>query len=162
MKIALSTDHAGFVPLQKLQAFLEAKGHECVNFGPTQYNLADDYPDFIKPAAQAVASGDCQFGIIFGGSGQGEAIAANRLQGIRCGVYYGPAIPIGIVDAEGGLAHDEYEVLRLNRQHNDANMLSLASRFLSQDAIEQAVTIWLATPFSGVERHVRRINELDQ
>lgn len=161
MKIALSTDHAGFVPLQKLQAFLEAQGHECINFGPTQYNPTDDYPYYIKPAAQAVASGECQFGIIFGGSGQGEAIAANRLKGIRCGIYYGPATPVRAVDAEGGAARDEYEILRLNRQHNNANMLSLASRFLNQEAIEQAVTIWLDTPFSGAERHIRRINELD-
>ncbi len=161
MKIALSTDHAGFEPLQRLQVFLETQGHECVNYGPTQYVPEDDYPDFIKPAAEAVADGTCQFGIIFGGSGEGEAIAANRVKGVRCGVYYGPAIPIGVIDADGHKASDEYEILRLSRQHNDANMLSLAGRFLTSEAAEQAVTVWLDTPFSDLERHTRRIAKLD-
>lgn len=161
MKIALSTDHAGFESLGKLQVFLESQGHECINFGPTQYAPDDDYPDFIAPAAKAVAAGECQFGIIFGGSGQGEAMAANRINGVRCGVYYGPAKAVGVVDADGHTATDEYEILRLNRQHNDANMLSLAGRFLTPEDVEHAVTIWLETPFSGLERHSRRINELD-
>lgn len=161
MNIALSTDHAGFEQLQSLQLFLETQGYECVNFGPATLNPNDDYPDLIRPAAQAVASGECQFGIIFGGSGQGEAITANRLKGIRCGVYYGPAKAATAVDAEGGAAEDEFEILRLNREHNDANMLSLAGRFLTQDEVEQAVILWLQTPFSGVERHARRIIELD-
>ncbi|MGI9028231.1 MAG: RpiB/LacA/LacB family sugar-phosphate isomerase [Candidatus Saccharimonadales bacterium] len=161
MKIALSTDHAGFESLQKLQAFLEARGHECRNFGPERYVPEDDYPDYIKPAAQSVASGECQFGIIFGGSGEGEAMAANRVKGVRCGVYYGPAVAIGVIDADGHTATDEYEILRLNRQHNDANMLSLAGRFLTPEALEQAVLVWLDTPFSGLERHIRRINKLN-
>jgi ribose 5-phosphate isomerase B len=162
MKIALSTDHAGFVPLQKLQAYLESGGHECLNFGPLQYDPADDYPDFIKPAADAVANGDCEFGIIFGSSGQGEAIVANRVPGVRCGVYYGPATPNGVIDAEGNTALDEFEILRLSRQHNDANMLSLAGRFLDEEEIEQAVTIWLKTPFSNIDRHIRRIKKIDE
>jgi ribose 5-phosphate isomerase B len=161
MKIALSTDHAGFESLQQLQSYLEAQGYECVNYGPTKYNPDDDYPDFIKPAAAAVASGDCQFGIIYGGSGEGEAIVANRTPGIRCGVYYGQARPLGAIDADGHTAQDGFEILRLNRQHNDANMLSLAGRFLDQTAVDQAVTIWLETPFSGLERHSRRINKID-
>lgn len=161
MKIALSTDHAGYEPLQKLQTFLEAKGHECINFGPQQLNPEDDYPDFIKPAAEAVASGQCQFGIILGGSGQGEAMVANRYKGIRCALYYGPATPLGVIDAEGNLATDQYEIVRLGRQHNNANMLSLAGRFLDQESIAHAVAIWLETPFSGLERHQRRINKLD-
>ncbi len=161
MKIALSTDHAGFEQLQKLQAELEAAGHTCVNFGPTSYDPNDDYPDFITPAAQAVANGEFEAGIIFGGSGEGEAIAANRVKGVRCGVYYGPAQAIGVVDASGNQPQDEFEILRLNRQHNNANMLSLAGRFLNSDDVNQAVSIWLSTPFSGDERHVRRINKLD-
>jgi ribose 5-phosphate isomerase B len=162
MKIALSTDHAGFEELQKLQKFLEAQGHQCVNYGPTQYAEGDDYPDFIKPAAEAVVSGECQAGIIFGGSGQGEAMAANRLKGVRCAVYYAPARPTGVTDAEGNLAEDEYEILRLSREHNNSNMLSLASRFLSAEAVETAVTLWLETPFSELERHIRRNQKLDQ
>lgn len=162
MKIALSTDHAGYESLQRLKTYLESLGHECADFGPSVYDPQDDYPNFIAPAAQAVARGEYDAGIIFGGSGQGEAIAANRVKGIRCGVYYGPATPIAALDVSGSTAQDEYEILRLNRQHNNANMLSLAGRFLTQESIEQAVRIWLETPFSGEERHQRRIQELDQ
>ena len=161
MKIALSTDHSSFSALQKLEFFLEKAGYECINYGPEIYNPEDDYPDFIKNAARAVSEGDCQFGIILGGSGQGEAIVANRFPGVRCGVYYGPAKPLAEINAEGETAADEYEILRLNRQHNDANMLSLAGRFLDQQSIEHAVMLWLQTPFSGNERHVRRIAKLD-
>lgn len=161
MKIALSTDHAGFASLQTLKEYLESIGHECVNYGPAEFDPTDDYPDYIRPAAVAVADGQCDVGIIFGGSGEGEAIAANRVPGVRCGVYYGPATPIGAIDAEGSEAHDEYEILRLNRQHNNANMLSLAGRFLTQQEVHSAVQVWLDTPFSGEERHVRRIAKLD-
>ncbi len=88
-------------------------------------------------------------------------MVANRTPGIRCGVYYGPATPVGVIDADGNTAQDKFEILRLNRQHNDANMISLAGRFLDQSAIEQAATLWLSTPFSGIERHQRRINKID-
>lgn len=154
MKIALSTDHAGFEATRHLQEFLTKKGYECAYFGPEVANPEDDYPDFIKGAARAVAEGECAAGIIFGGSGQGEAIVANRFRGVRCGVYYGSARRL---DGTG----DKYEILRLNKQHNDANMLSLAARFLDQHEIEQAVTVWLETPFSEDGRHVRRINKID-
>lgn len=162
MKIALSTDHAGYEQLQQLQGYLVSLGHECINFGPNEYSPGDDYPDFIKPAARSVANGDCEVGIIFGGSGEGEAICANRFPGIRCGVFYGTAAPLGVIDATGAVAQDKFEILRLNRQHNHANMLSLAGRFLSQETIQQAVRIWLETPFSQEERHVRRIHKLDE
>lgn len=156
MKIALSTDHAGYELLKELQWYLEATGHECVNYGPKEYSPEDDYPDFIRPAAEAVASGSCDFGIIFGGSGQGEAIVANKVSGIRCGVFYGKASPQG---TEGD---DGYEILRLNRQHNNANILSLAGRFLNFNEVKEAVDIWLNTPFSNEERHVRRIAKIDE
>ena len=161
MKIALSSDHAGFSALQRLQRFLERGGYECLNYGPELYDPLDDYPDFIREAAKVVASGECKYGIIFGGSGQGEAIVANRTPGVRCGVYYGPANPLKTLDAEGSEASDEYEILRLNRTHNDANMLSLAGRFLDQAAIEKAVAVWLETPFSNEDRHLRRIGKID-
>jgi ribose 5-phosphate isomerase B len=161
MKIALATDHAGFEQLKTLQAYLEAQGHQCVNYGPTAFDAEDDYPDFIFPAAQAVASGECEKGIIMGGSGQGEAIAANRVRGVRAAVYYGSATPQGAIDASGGAAADEFEILRLSRQHNNANVLSLAARFLTQPQIEHATTIWLETPFTDQERHTRRIKKLD-
>lgn len=161
MRIALSTDHAGFTALQKLEFFLERGGYECMNFGPELYDPIDDYPDFIKAAAQSVASGQCQFGIIFGGSGEGEAMVANKIPGIRCSVYYGPARPLQTIDASGTKAADEYEILRLSRSHNDANMLSLAGRFLDPSAVEKAVAIWLETPFSNEDRHLRRISKIE-
>lgn len=162
MKLALTTDHAGFEQLKQLQAFLEAAGHECVNYGPKSFDPDDDYPDLIFPAVQAVAGGQCEKAIIMGGSGQGEAMTANRVKGVRAAVYYGPATAQAAIDAGGGKATDEFEILRLSRQHNDANVLSLAARFLTQPQIEQAVTIWLETPFSNEERHARRIKKLDE
>lgn len=161
MKIALSTDHAGFEQLKKLEEFLVALGHQCVNYGPEEFDSEDDYPDFIFPAAKAVASGECEIGIIMGGSGQGEAMAANRLKGVRCMVYYGPAKAASAIDAGGSEATDEYEILRLSKQHNNANMISFAARFVSQPEIEKAVNIWLNEAFSSVERHSRRIGKLD-
>jgi ribose 5-phosphate isomerase B len=162
MKIVLSTDHAGIEQLRQLETFLLERGYECVNVGPKELNPDDDYPDFMFPAAKAVAAGEYDCGIIMGGSGQGEAMAANRVQGVRCAVYYGPAQATAAVDADGAAATDEYEILRLSRQHNNANMLSLAARFLTSEQIEKAVTTWLGTEFGGIERHARRIAKLDQ
>ena len=161
MKIALSTDHAGLDALKALEIFLVAQGHECVNFGPEAFDAEDDYPDFIRPAAEAVAGGQCEMGIIMGGSGQGEAMVANRVKGVRAAVYYGPAMTTGAIDASGTHAQDQYEILRLSRQHNNANMLSVAARFVALPDIQNAVSLWLATPFEGVERHQRRINKID-
>lgn len=162
MKIALSTDHAGFDQLKSLEEFLVSKGHECVNYGPKEFDAEDDYPDFIFPAAEAVANGECEAGIIMGGSGQGEAMAANRVKGVRCMVYYGPAKAVGAVDADGNESTDEYEILRLSKQHNNANMISFAARFVSQSEIEKAAMLWLNEPFSEAERHARRIGKLDR
>jgi ribose 5-phosphate isomerase B len=162
MNIALSTDHAGFDRLKKLAEYLRSLGHTCHDYGPSAFNVEDDYPDFIFPAAQSVARSECDLGIIMGSSGQGEAMVANRVKGVRCALYYGPSPVVASVDAEGHSAQDAFEILRLSRQHNNANMLSLAARFLSQSEIEQAVTIWLETPFSNIERHARRVQKIDQ
>lgn len=161
MKIALTTDHAGFESLKWLQNQLSQLGHECVNYGPSSFEIADDYPAFMLAAAHAVAAQECEVGVILGGSGQGEAITANRLKGVRCALYYGPAQAVTAVDAEGHQAEDGNEILRLARQHNNANMLSLAARFLSQEQMLTAVGIWLETSFSGLERHARRIQQID-
>ncbi len=157
MKIALAGDHAGFTQLTELADYLESLGYEVKNFGPSSLKPDDDYPDFILPAAKAVASGECQCGIILGSSGQGEAMAANKIQGIRCAVFYGPAVPHRVVDASGRTSHDPYEIVRLSRQHNDANMLSLAARFVSVADMKHVIKLWLDTPFSNEERHQRRI-----
>jgi ribose 5-phosphate isomerase B len=162
MKIALATDHTGFEQLKDLEIFLEAMGHTCENFGPTTLNINDDYPDFIFKAAEAVANGSCERGVILGGSGEGEAIAANRLKGIRCAVFYGPAVVGRIIDANGRVSSSPYEIVRLSREHNNSNMISLAARFVSLMDMKQVIKIWLDTPFTEQPRHVRRIDKLDR
>ncbi len=156
MKIALATDHAGFENLKELKGYLISKGHECIDYGPKVLDPADDYPDFIFPAAKAVANGDCEVGIIMGMSGQGEAMTANRVKGVRCGLFYGTA------KAKDDDTEDKYLILKLNRQHNHANMLSLGARFLDDTEIQNAVDVWLGTEFSDEERHQRRVNKLDE
>ncbi len=161
MKLALATDHAGYDDLKSLQAWLEDQGHLCRNFGPQKLNKEDDYPDFIRPAALAVASGEFERGIILGGSGQGEAMAANRIAGVRCAVFYGPAVARRPIDAAGHTSRDSYAIIKLSRQHNDANMLSLAARFLSLPEMKQALQLWLETSFSQDPKHSRRINKFE-
>jgi ribose 5-phosphate isomerase B len=161
MKIALSTDHAGFEQVSELQEFLESEGHECTYFGPEQLDPADDYPDFIIPAACAVAAKECEFGVILGRSGQGEAIAANRIKGARCAVYYGPALAVEPVDANGEISTDPYEIIRKSRMHNNSNMLSLASVYVNVDEMKKVLKLWLETPFDG-GRHLQRIQKIDE
>jgi len=145
MKIALATDHAGFELKEALKAFLAAEGYDVVDFGANEMNQDDDYPDFVRPAAEAVAKGEVERAIVLGGSGQGEAMVANRIRGVRAAVYYG----------------GKEDIITLSREHNDANILSLGARFLSEDEAKRAVHAWLTTPFSGDERHVRRIGNID-
>lgn len=162
MKIALTGDHAGFTHLKELAEYLESLGHEVHDFGPKKLSPDDDYPDFIVPAAKAVASGQCERGVVLGGSGQGEAMAANKVKGIRCAVFYGTAVPRRVVDVSGRVSHDPYEIVRLSRQHNDANMLSLAARFVALSDMKHVVKLWLETPFSKEEHHRRRIKKIDE
>jgi ribose 5-phosphate isomerase B len=145
MKIYIGSDHAGFELKEKLKPFLNELGHEYEDKGALTYDAGDDYPDFVRPVAEAVARDMEAKGIVIGKSGQGEAMCANREQGIRAAVYYG-----------GNL-----EVLKLSREHNDANVLSLAAGFVSLDEAQSAVKLWLSTSFSEEERHIRRIAKLD-
>lgn len=161
MKIAIATDHSGFEILKQLKTFLSSLGHEIIDCGPTLLDLNDDYPDYMFKVAKEVASGNCDKGIILGGSGQGEAMAANRIKGVRCAIFYGSVMSKKAVDVEGHKSDDPYEIIKLSRQHNDANMLSLSARFLSLSEIKSASEIWLNTPFSNQERHLRRIQKLD-
>jgi ribose 5-phosphate isomerase B len=161
MKIALATDHAGFEAVQELKVFIEELGHEYVDYGPQRFDADDDYPDFIFPAAQAVAAGECDAGVILGGSGQGEAMAANRVKGVQCTLFYGPAVAKAPIDAEGNQSDDPYEILRLSRQHNHANVLSLSGRFLEVAQMKKAIEVWLSTPVSDESRHVRRVQKLN-
>ena len=162
MKIALASDHAGFEQMKEIAQYLESLGHEYKNFGPSRLNPDDDYPDYIFKAAHAVSSGEYERGIIIGGSGEGEAMAANRLKGVRCAVFYGPAVPRKVVDAAGRVSHDPYEIVRLSRMHNNSNMLSLAARFVALGDMKMVIKLWLETLFSEESRHIRRNKELDE
>ena len=145
MKIHIATDHAGLELKNSIRDHLEAKGFDVIDHGAHEYDALDDYPDFIFPCAHAVAADSKSRGIILGGSGQGEAMAANRVKGIRAAVFYnGPD-----------------EIVKLSREHNNANILSLGARFMNESEIYRVIEIWLNEPFEG-GRHTRRINKLDE
>jgi ribose 5-phosphate isomerase B len=141
MKLAIASDHAGFRYKTLIVGHLTELGHELLDFGTSSVEPVD-YPDFIRLAAAAVASGHCQRGIVLGGSGNGEAMAANRLRGVRCALCW------------------SVESARLARAHNDANMISLGERMLPEDLALRIVDVWLSTPFDG-GRHATRIAKLD-
>ncbi len=144
MIIHLATDHAGLEHKEAVKAYLLEQGLEVVDHGAAELIPEDDYPDYILRCAQAVAADpDNSMGVIFGGSGQGEAMCANRVPGIRAAVFYG-----GTTD-----------ILTLSRAHNASNILSLGARFLSPEEAVQAVELWLGTPFSNDERHLRRLSK---
>lgn len=144
--IYLGADHAGFELKEKLKIFLKELGYETEDMGNFVFDEKDDYPDFVRQVADAVAKEpENNRGIILGGSSQGEAMVANRIKGIRAAVVYN---------------YNE-DIIRLSREHNDANVLSLGARFLSEEEAKKTVRLWLETNFSGEERHKRRIKKID-
>lgn len=154
MKIFIGTDHAGFVLKEKLLTFLQAEGHEVVDKGAFSYQEGDDYPDFVGPVAEEISKDSNNAkGIILGATGQGEAMVANKFPHIRAAVYYGEAECV--VDYEA-------DIILRSRQHNDANILSLGARYLTEESMVKAVKQWLDTSFSGEERHIRRIEKIEQ
>jgi ribose 5-phosphate isomerase B len=153
MKIFVGADHAGFGLKEQVINFLNELGHEVVDKGAFEYNENDDYPDFVIPVAREVSMHPNEVrGIIIGGSGQGEAIAANKFKNVRAALYYGPAT---------SLVQEPVSIIKLSREHNNGNILSLGARFIGEDDMKEAVKEWLDTPFSNDERHVRRINKVD-
>jgi len=142
MKIGIGSDHAGFPYKEEIKPYLQSLGHEVRDFG-TDSPAPVDYPRFIRPVAEAVAAGQCERGIVLGGSGNGEAMVANRVRGIRCALCW------------------NLESARLGREHNDANMLSIGERMVPLELALQIVKVWLDTPFAG-GRHAVRIQEMDQ
>ncbi|MDT0446770.1 ribose-5-phosphate isomerase [Streptomyces johnsoniae] len=142
MRVYLGSDHAGYELKAHLTDWLKGHGHDPVDCGPHQFDAQDDYPPFCLRAAERAAAEPGALGIVIGGSGNGEAIAANKVAGVRC-----------------ALAWSE-ETARLGRQHNDANVLSIGSRMHSTDEATSFVAVFLATPYSGEERHSRRIGML--
>ncbi|PYS21305.1 MAG: ribose 5-phosphate isomerase B [Acidobacteria bacterium] len=141
MKIAIGSDHAGFRYKEKIKTFLQELGHQVTDFG-TDSGAPVDYPLFIRPVALTVAAGEAERGVVLGGSGNGEAMAANRVKRVRCALCW------------------NVESARLARQHNDANMLSLGQRLLTEEMALEIVRVWMETPFEG-GRHLRRIQLLD-
>ncbi len=142
MKIAIGSDHAGFAYKERIRKMLAEAGHEVRDFG-TYSEAPCDYPTFIRPVAEAVARGEFERGIVLGGSGNGEAIVANRVRGVRCAIGW------------------DLRSARLSREHNDANVLSLGQRMVAIEEALEIVELWLATPFQG-GRHAERIRMIDE
>lgn len=163
MKVYLATDHAGFDLKEKVKAYLQQNGYNVEDCGAVQFDKNDDYPDFISKAAEQVSKDpDNAKGLIFGGSGQGEAMVANKYPGVRCAVFYTPSVPPYAIDLNGKESKDPFEMIRLTRIHNNANILSLSGRFLKVTEAIQAVKIFLETKFPGEERHVVRIEKIQK
>ena len=142
MKIAIGADHAGYLYKERIKALLAELGHDVKDFG-TDSEESVDYPKFIRPVAEAVASGESERGIVLGGSGNGEAMVANRVRGIRCALCW------------------NVESAQLGRSHNNANMISLGQRMMSEAVALDIVRAWLDTPFDG-GRHEDRIQQIDE
>lgn len=141
MKIHVASDHAGYGIKEFIKNELFSLGYDVVDHGPKEMALDDDYPDFVTPCAQSVTEDKESLGIVVGGSGQGEAMCANRIKGIYAGVYYG----------------GEMEIIETFREHNNANVLSLGARFIDNETALLAVKTFLNTKFSGDGRHIRRL-----
>lgn len=158
MIIYLTGDHAGFRLKKALAEHLPVLGYDVVDLGPHELDPEDDYPDYVTPLAERLVNEPGSFGIILAGSGQGEAMCANRVKGIRCAVFYGKMDATEALDAEGGHSQDGFDPVRLSRRHNNANILSIGARFVSPEDADQAVRTFLDTPFdSSAERHERRL-----
>ncbi|MBI5803989.1 RpiB/LacA/LacB family sugar-phosphate isomerase [Candidatus Pacearchaeota archaeon] len=146
MKIFLASDHAGFALKEKIKKYLNKKNFQVEDCGAFAFDEKDDYPDFVISCAEKVSRTKNSFGIVFGGSGQGEAIAANKIKGIRAAVYYGKNL----------------KIVKLSKEHNDANVLSLGARFLSEKDALRAIDLWLKTKFSDEERHKKRLGKIER
>ena len=140
-KIAIGSDHAGFRYKEAIKAMLLAEGHAVGDFG-TYSSEACDYPDFIRPTAEAVARGEYERGIVLGGSGNGEAIVANKVKGVRCGLCWTEQVAVW------------------NRSHNDGNVLALGERTVTEAEALKIVNVWLATEFEG-GRHIARVRKIE-
>ncbi|MDP2648211.1 MAG: RpiB/LacA/LacB family sugar-phosphate isomerase [Candidatus Yanofskybacteria bacterium] len=146
MKIYLAADHRGYELKEKIKEWLSDWGYDCEDMGNEEFDPNDDYPDFVALAAKKVAMEPKEsLGIVLGASGQGEAMAANRFKKVRAAVYYG----------------GQKEIIKLSREHNDANVLAVGAAFVSDDLAKNMIRLWLDTKFSGAMRHKRRIDKID-
>ncbi|MBI5134843.1 RpiB/LacA/LacB family sugar-phosphate isomerase [Candidatus Uhrbacteria bacterium] len=163
MKIFIAADHGGFALKKHLSRVLEKRKYTVVDVGNSVYDKDDDYPDYIAKAALAVSKHpNSSMAIVIGGSGQGEAIVANRFPSVRAAVFYGGRPAVSAVDVSGRRSADPYEILRLSRQHNNANVLSIGARFVTNNQAEKAIMIWLKTVYLKQKRHERRIRKIEK
>lgn len=146
MKIFFASDHAGFELKKILLEFVSSLGHEVVDMGDSVPEKEDDYPNFVSLVAREVSRDGAVRGVVIGGSGQGEAIVCNRFKNVRAALWYGGSM----------------DIIKLSREHNDANILSLGARFVGVEEAKEGLKLWLETLFSGDERHVRRIKEINE
>ena len=150
-KVYFAADHAGFALKNALIEHVRTRGYEVEDLGALSFDADDDYPDFMMPLAERVAAEPGACGVIVGGSGQGEAMCANRIRGVRAAVFYGPCRDVLRPDMMNT------DIVKLAREHNDANVLSIGARFVSGEDADLAVRIFLETPFSASTRHARRL-----
>ena len=152
--IHIASDHAGFEMKEEIKKYLEKKDYKVTDYGPYEYDEDDDYPEFCALAARAVSQDHKSRGIVIGGSGQGEAIVSNRFPNVRAMVYNGQSVR--------GDGMEVPEEIITARQHNDANIISLGARFITEEEALEAVDQFLDTDFSGEERHIRRLQKIEQ
>jgi ribose 5-phosphate isomerase B len=155
MKILVGSDHAGYGLKEKLIPYLKELGYEVEDKGAYEYNEEDDYPDFIIPVAREVSKHPNDIrGIVLGGSGQGEGMAANKFSDVRATVYYGQGQCV--------VSEEQESIIKISRADNDANVLSLGARFITEEEMKEVVKEWLDTPFKDTERYKRRITKMDR
>jgi len=161
MQIYFASDHAGYELKNALVEYARSLGNEVEDCGPDTFDANDDYPELIARAARKL-SADALAGresrvVVIGASGQGEAMVANRMKGVRCALYYGPA-----PGTQKDMSGKEFDILASTREHNNANALSLGARFITVDEAKEVVKKWLETAFTGGERHARRVKQIDE
>lgn len=160
MKIYLATDHAGFALKEVIKEYLLGQQHDVEDLGAASFDKSDDFPDFISRAGEKISANPFDKAIIFGGTGQAEMMLANKYLNVRAALFYGPKLLTHEADATGRVSTDPYEIVKLTRLHNDANILSIGARLVSDEEAVEAVRIFLTTDFSEDERHKRRLQKI--
>jgi ribose 5-phosphate isomerase B len=162
MKVHIASDHGGYELKEYLKRELKQIGYEVIGHGDKVLDPNDDYTDYVIPCAKAVADDDESLGIVIGRSGQGEAIAANKIDGAIAAVFYGEATPIEPIDANGELSTDPYIMLKQTRMHNHANIISLGAIYLTHESALKAVRKFLETEIDNTDRHRRRVEAFER
>lgn len=163
MKLYIGADHAGYNLKTHLIPYLKGLGFDVIDCGAAKMDMDDNYPVYISKVAKAVSRSIRESrGIVIGGTGQGEAMMANRFHRVRAALFYGGALAHTAVDAEGRESADPMEIVRLSRLHNDSNVLAISARFVNEDEAKTAVKLWLDTKFEGEARHKKRIRLIDK